>query len=231
MYDEAPLELEITQAEYTVTGDGSRRHASIDVLAIEGSADGNAFAVEYANGCVTVTFEGEEFNSCELDDQLSGQEFEQFDEMLSEGPVRDLIDLLTEVFADYDQPGVTLVRTDGSWYVSPIGTYFDQILALTAALDRAEIDAIIEAVPPAADAFFEDFFGTTDFVLDDLDDPFLDDPFLDDPFVDDTIPADTFRRIPSRRRPSRRTPGPRIRSAGAGRPSTRTRPAPASKRS
>ena len=32
MLDEAPIELDFTQAEYTVTGDGSRRHASIDLL-------------------------------------------------------------------------------------------------------------------------------------------------------------------------------------------------------
>ena len=30
--------------------------------------------------------------------------------MLSEGPVRDLIDVLSEAFADYDQPGLTIVR-------------------------------------------------------------------------------------------------------------------------
>ena len=43
-------------------------------------------------------------------------------------------------------------------------------------------------MPPAAEAFFEDFFGVSDF---DLDDQFLDDPFSDDPFSEDTIPMDT----------------------------------------
>jgi hypothetical protein len=185
--DDAPIELDFKQAEYTVTGDGSRRHASIDVLVVEGSVDGTAFELEYADGCVKGSSEGEEFDSCNLDEQLSGDDFSEFDDMLAEGPVRDLIDVLTEAFADYDQPGVTIVQTDGLWYVSPIGTYFDQYLAFARALDRSELDAIIEAVPPAVDAFFEDFFGT-DF---DIDDPFLDDPFLDDPFVDDTVPMDT----------------------------------------
>ncbi|HWM18550.1 MAG TPA: hypothetical protein VNO51_02605 [Ilumatobacteraceae bacterium] len=188
MLDEAPIELDFTQSEYTVTGDGARRHASIDVLVVEGSVDGTAFELKYADGCVTASAEGEEVNSCELDEQLTGEEFDQVDDMLAEGPVRDLIDVLTEAFADYDQPGVTLVETDGSWYVSPIGTYYDQLLALIRALDRAELDAIIEAFPPAADAFFEDVFGA-DF---DIDDPFLDDPFSDDPFSDDVIPEDTF---------------------------------------
>ena len=82
--------------------------------------------------------------------------------------------------------------------MSPIGTYYDQLLAFARALDRSELDAIIEAAPPAADAFFEDFFGA-DF---DIDDPFLDDPvpsddvipddtLLDEPFPDDTIVDDT----------------------------------------
>ena len=189
MLDEAPIELDITQAEYTVTGDGSRRHASIDLLVAEGSVDGAAFDLKYADGCVTATAEGEEFNSCDVDEQLTGDEFEQFEDMFSDGPVRDLIDVLTEAFADYDQPGLTIVETDGSWYVSPIGTYYDQLLAFARALDRSELDAIIEAVPPAVEAFFEDFFGVSDF---DMDDPFLDDPFLDDPFVDDVIPEDTL---------------------------------------
>jgi hypothetical protein len=192
LYDEAPFEFEVTQAEYTVSRDGSRRrHASIDLLAIEGSADGSAFEVEYSDGCFNVSAEGEEFNSCELDDQLSGEELEQFDDMLSEGPVRDLIDLLEKTFADYEQPGITLVQTDGSWYVSPIGTYFDQFLALARALDRAEIDALIEAVPLAAESFFEEFFGT-DFVFEDLDDPFVDDPYIDDPYLDDPYLDDPY---------------------------------------
>ena len=189
MLDENPIELDFTQAEYTVTGDGSRRHASIDLLVVEGSLDGTAFNVKYADGCVTAAAEGEELNSCDIDDQLSGEEFDQYDDMLSDGPVRDLIDVLTEAFADYDQPGVTLVETDGSWFVSPIGTYYDQLLAFARALDRSELDAIIEAVPPAADAFFEDFFGVSDF---DIDDPFLDDPFLDEVIPDDVIPDDTL---------------------------------------
>jgi hypothetical protein len=226
MIDEAPIELEFTQAEYTVTGDGSRRHASIDLLVLEGSAEGTAFELEYSDGCFKVAAEGEEVNSCDIGEQLTGEEFEQYGDLMSEGPVRDLIDVLTEAFADYDQPGVTLVETDGSWYVSPIGTYFDQLLAVLRALDRSELDAVIEAVPPAAEALFEDFFGTTDFDLDDpfsddpfaddtitddiiediaddpfvedtiLDDPFVDDTILDDPFVDDTIVEDTFAESP-----------------------------------
>ena len=188
MLDEAPIELDFKSAEYTVTGDGSRRHASIDLLVVEGSVDGTAFDLEYADGCVKGASEGQEFNSCDLDEQVSGQDLEEFDDILSEGPVRDLIDVLSEAFADYDQPGLTIVETDGAWYVSPIGTYFDQVLAFSRALDRSELDAIIEAVPPAAEAFFEDFFGVSDF---DLDDEFLDDPFSDDPFSEDTIPMDT----------------------------------------
>ena len=188
MLDEAPIELDFKQAEYTVTGDGSRRHASIDLLVAQVSADGITVDMEYADGCVTVSAEGEEVNSCDVDEQLTGEEFEQYEDLMAEGPVRDLVDVLTEAFADYDQPGLTVVETDGAWYVSPIGTYFDQVLAFSRALDRSELDAIIAAVPPAADAFFEDIFGGSDF---DLDEPFLDDPFSDDLFVDDTIPMDT----------------------------------------
>ncbi|MGH9134591.1 MAG: hypothetical protein ACRDZZ_11680 [Ilumatobacteraceae bacterium] len=179
--DEAPVEFEFTEAEYTVTGDGSRRHASIDLLAVEGTADGEGFELEYADGCFKVAAEGEEVNTCDLDDQIAGQEVGQFEDMLSEGPVGDLVDVLTEAFADYDQPGITLVRTDGSWYVSPIGTALDQLLAVTNALDRGELDALIEAVPPAADAFLDELFGTG------LE---LDDPFVED-LIDDTIPVDT----------------------------------------
>ena len=36
--------------------------------------------------------------------------------------MRDLIECSTEAFADYDQPGMTVVEIDGPWYVSPIGT-------------------------------------------------------------------------------------------------------------
>jgi hypothetical protein len=194
--DAVPFELDITEAEYTVTGDGARRHATIDVLALEGDVDGMRFEAELADGCMRAVVAGEEFDSCNPDPGMQAE----LDELIAEGPVGDLVATLRNAFADYQQPGITLVRTDGEWYVSPIGTASDQLLALLRALDREEIEELAATIPPAIEYVLAGMFGAPPFGDDVLDggagDVLPDDLFGEDGLPDDLFGDDLFGELP-----------------------------------
>ncbi len=80
----------------------------------------------------------------------------------SEPELERFIETLTEAFADIEPVGLELRRTDGLWYVSPISTVTEGILAVLRALDRGELDAIIEQAPAAGEAFGDAIFGGLD---------------------------------------------------------------------
>ena len=207
-FDEVPLEWQITEAEYTVEGGGGRRHATVDLLVIEGVADGEAFTAELEGSCAKVTVPGQDLviDSCELADEQA----EMTEEFFAEAPtLEELVSTLEEAFADVDASttGITLVETDGEWYVSPVGSVLDALLAVTGALDRAELDRIIELVPAAfeevgtalgGDIAFEQEFTPID--EEDLDEDAVpttaptddtDDTITDDTITDDTVTDDT----------------------------------------
>jgi hypothetical protein len=181
--DDVPFTWEVVDTQYDVTGDGDRRDAAVVRLEIEGEVEGEAFGLVLDGNCLTVVAGGEEFDSCELSGDLPGGG----DLLPDSGPFRDMVAELQEVFADYVQPGISLVRTDGEWYVSPIGTTFEQTLAVLRALDRDELDTLIEVVPAAFDDLL---FGSATIGDDLLDDPFGEDPFGEDPSDEDLSDED-----------------------------------------
>jgi hypothetical protein len=200
---DVPLSWDIAESEYTVTGDGGRRHATVDVLVVEGELEGAAFELELVDGCwhARVPADGLDVHSCELADQPADELDDQLDDLVGDSPeVAALLDLVEEVFADLQLPGVTLVRTDGDWYVSPLGTVLDQLLAVSGALDRAELDELIDTLPAALDALGGLFFGAAGGPpFDDLTDDLTDDPLDPAPDVvpgdtmpDETVPGDTI---------------------------------------
>jgi hypothetical protein len=163
------LQWDITEKAYTVTGSGSTRSASIDRLAISGRLEGTDFQLELDRGCVVVTSDDEQFDSC-----APGDDEATLDGVIGESPAaQELAELIREVFADHDQPGITIRQTDGQWYVSPLGTLFDQLLAGLRALEREDLERFIELGPQLVDDVIGDFFGF---------DPFDDDGFFDDDF-------------------------------------------------
>jgi hypothetical protein len=156
-----PLTLDVTDAEYTVTGDGDRRHAVVDVLAMEGDLDGEAFEMEFVDGCARVTVGDTTQDSCELADAGTTGSGEAVVDMFEDPAVQEFLGVLEDVFGDLELPGLTLVRADGEWYISPLGTVFDQLLAVTGAVDRDELDQLIATGPPALDALGAWLFGAT----------------------------------------------------------------------
>jgi hypothetical protein len=87
-----------------------------------------------------VTSGGEEFNSCELAEATPTLD-EVFEDSES---VKELLTTLEEAFSDYENPGFIVKQVDGQWFLSPFATGSEQWLAALRALDRDELDEIIE---------------------------------------------------------------------------------------
>ena len=154
---EAGVSVEIADPEYTVSGSGDTRSLSIDYFRVDVAAEGETVTGEFEDGCWKFTGDGEEVNSCEL-----GEDTPALDDMFDNPePIKDLLATLEETFADYENPGFIVKQVDGQWYLSPFATGSEQLLAALRALDRDEVDRIIEEVPDA----FEEAVGDSGVVV------------------------------------------------------------------
>lgn len=145
--DEALTEVDfswsITRKEYRIEGEGDARTVFIDALAIEGQVDDSTFTYEVDGECVRVTFDEvmEPIEQCYSTEAAN----EALDEFLVEVPeLQELVAAAREAFADVAPIGLELRQVDGQWYVSPIATMSEAMLKVMRALDRQEIDRMIE---------------------------------------------------------------------------------------
>lgn len=164
--DSEPFDWRIDDVAYEVRGSGGDRAVDITKLVIAGESDGRQFRVTFDGGCVVLDVDGKTLDSCTIADEQVSDLGEIFSDPQ---PFEDVAQAVEDGFADYDAPGMISVdEVDGMWYVSPIGTGFDQLLALMRALDRPELERIIDTGEAAVDAFFDQLFGG---LGDDFDDP------------------------------------------------------------
>ena len=142
--------VKIADPEYTVSGSGDTRSLSIDYLRVDVTADEETVTVEYEDGCWKVSGDGENVNSCDLAGDTS-----TLDEMFDDPePVKKLLNTLQDAFSDYENPGFIVKRVDGQWYLSPVATLSEQLLAGLGALDRQEIEKLGEEISDAFESGF-----------------------------------------------------------------------------
>ena len=103
-------------------------------------------SIAVADGCATVTpANGDPVNSCDaakdldktLEDAGLGDE--------DNSQVKDLITTIQKSFDDFKGTGIAVDKVGGKWYVSPIGTGFDSLNAVLGALDKNEMQDLIDA--------------------------------------------------------------------------------------
>lgn len=151
---EVPLEWKITRREFRVEESGDTATVFLDAIAVEGSIEGEVFSFELADGCINASAAGESFEQCNTG------VFEDTTGLLDDAPAtRRLLETITDAFADMEASGLEMRRTDGLWYISPSTTASEAFLNVLRALDRSELDAIIEQVPAAGDEFIDAIFG------------------------------------------------------------------------
>ena len=75
--------------------------------------------------------------------------------------MKQFIETFTEAFADYEEPGIAVAEVDGEWYVSPVATGTDHVLALFAAVDSDELRNLIDLGEEAVESLEDE--DTVDF--------------------------------------------------------------------
>jgi hypothetical protein len=143
--DDLDANIEFSDTEFTVTGDGDRRTVSVDHFNLTASADGEEeVSIERKDGCIIITSGDTTTDTCDLANTV-----DEGLEVLGLTENEDLQALVTTVkdaLADMKPIGITVQKVGGQWYVSPIGTMFDVALAELSALDKDELTDIIAGV-------------------------------------------------------------------------------------
>lgn len=152
---EVPLDWSITRREFRVDESGDTATVFLDAIAVEGTIEDEPFSFEFADDCIRAAAAGESFEQCN-----SGV-FEDANGLLDEAPAtKQLIETVTDAFADMEESGLEMRKSDGLWYVSPTTTASEAFLNVLRALDRSELDAIIEQAPAAGEEFVDAIFGS-----------------------------------------------------------------------
>lgn len=153
MLDEIPLTWRIDVRNFRVEGDGDERTVFVDALGIAGEIDGAPFTVRFEGDCVRAQLDGEVIDQC----ASTGP---GVDEMFGGIPaLDDFVTALEDAFADMEPVGLELRRRDDVWYVSPLATGTDALLAALRALDRSEIDLLVDRGEDVAAGLSEMFLG------------------------------------------------------------------------
>ncbi len=148
--DAAGIDVTLDEADYAVEGDGDQRSITVTYLSGAITAEGETVTFEYEDGCFRAQGgdPGETIDSCELEGATAEEIFGTDAEV-----VDDLLTTLEQALGDYENPGLIVKRVDGTWYLSPFATGSEQLLAFLRALDRGEIDSIIDEVTQLASDF------------------------------------------------------------------------------
>jgi hypothetical protein len=107
-------------------------------LTVDISADGAH--VSYANGCVTVDYQGRTDHQCRSQD---AQAIDRYLQALP-APVRPIFERLTSASPD---DGVVTVEENGSWFVSPVRTALQAVSSWLALFQASDIQTIISSLP------------------------------------------------------------------------------------
>ena len=153
------LEIRIDDLQYDVVRRDGVAIVQFRGFSLSGSADGEEMSMTFDGECSVVTADGETEEICAGD-----------------GPGIDLTDTpvgdLEEMFSDMDEVGLVVAQRDGQWFVSPVRTYSDLLLSVMRAIDRDELERIIDALSDGSverwledelGEMLEEAFGTTGF--------------------------------------------------------------------
>lgn len=137
-----PVQMRFSDKEIRIDGEGDERTVFVDALAFEGSVDSTDFELSYDDGCVRGSGGGESFEAC------NAGGVRPFDVFPPGSEMAELIEAIQDAFSDMDESGIELRQVDGQWFVSPVATMTEGLLNAVRAIDREEIDRIIDLVGP-----------------------------------------------------------------------------------
>ena len=188
---EGTIDGESGSGEIVIDPDAATISGSVDVAGESGSGE---IALDFTGECsaYSVSAGGETMSGC-IEDEFSGDEADVI------GLYENIFDQWPEEFPGFD---MAVRRTDGQWFVSPIGTLFDTYMnafgyieddGFNEWIDNAETFDADSAVQDALDDAFGLGSFTDDGPFEQVDPPVLEDDFLD---FDDDVFEDDFEPDP-----------------------------------
>ena len=142
--DDSGVTLTADDTEYTVSGDGDQQSVNIDRLHVAFTSDEGDGSVTLDDGCWTIESPEESVELCGATTELP------LDELFEDPqPIEDMLSSFESAFEDYENPGFVVQRVDGQWYISPVATVAEQLLAVVRALNREEIEELQVSIQEA----------------------------------------------------------------------------------
>ncbi len=158
--DKSKVDIAFSDPKYTVSGSGDRRTVTIDALKVHVKSGSDDVTVESKDGCTVVTVGDTKTDSCTAGDTIDSTIAALG--LNDNKDVQSLIKTVRDAFADMKPVGLTVQNVGGKWYLSPVGTGADALLAVMAALDKSELTDIIDGIKKVSQSLANGgIFGAT----------------------------------------------------------------------
>ena len=192
------VEVRVTDTRVRVEGDGSARTLFVEGFAAEIAADGASVTFEVSDDCFRIEYV-DQFGTSESSEQCATTGYAESVEGLVGVEVPESVEVFVEAFAeafsDMQEVGLEVRERDGQWFISPYATASEAMLAVLRALDRDEIDELIDLGVAAAEDFIEMTLGLVPGMV--VETPLTDDLWTDEiPVDDDWLDGDWLDEIP-----------------------------------
>jgi hypothetical protein len=160
--DDLDANIAFSDTKFSVTGDGDRRTVAIDGFTMKATAGDDEITIDDSGGCVVVTTGDTTTDSCKggssADTAITALGLDDNED------VQALVKTVQDAFDDMKPVGITVQKVNGRWFVSPVGTYADILLAVLSALDKNELTDIIDGAKKVTESLSADggIFGASD---------------------------------------------------------------------
>ena len=156
--DDLNIKIDFSNVKYSVSGDGDRRIVAVDGFSMKADAGDGEVTVESKGDCVVMTTKDTTTDTCtggnSIDTALGSLGLDD------NGDIKALVKTVQDAFSDMGPTGITVQKVNGKWFVSPIGTVADILLAELAALDKGELTDIIDGTKKAFASMGETIFSS-----------------------------------------------------------------------
>jgi hypothetical protein len=160
--DDLDAKISFSDVKLSVSGDGDRRVVGIDGFSMTADTGDQHVTVESKDGCVVMTT-SDSTTDTTVDTCAGGSSIDTALGTLGldeNEDVQALVKTVQDAFSDVGPTGITVQKVDGKWFVSPVGTVADVLLAELGALDKGELSDIIDGFKKVSESIGETMFGS-----------------------------------------------------------------------
>ncbi|QGG94980.1 DUF2510 domain-containing protein [Actinomarinicola tropica] len=153
MVAEAGLDIEIEDLDYDIVERDGFAVVTAATFSLRATADGEEVSMSFDGDCTVITVDGETEEVCTADAPESSID-------LTDTPIGDVQAMLDEM----DEVGLVVAEGPGGWYVAPVRSYSEVVLAVMRVIDREHIERLIDSAEDGSlaqwfEEQFESMFG------------------------------------------------------------------------